>query len=165
MSTVAIRLDDLEGAAGHALIGALDDELLRRYPDRAAVPPRAQEAFTKLAVGEVAPGRGAFLIASVDGVDVGCGAVRDIGDRTGELKRMFVLPDHRGLGVASALVASLEEEASALRLARIVLEVATFSDDAIAMYAKNGYREIPLFGPYIGSPISTAMGKTLDRTR
>jgi GNAT superfamily N-acetyltransferase len=164
MPPVTIRHDDLAGAAGQALIGALDRELLRRHPDRAAVPPRAQEAFTNLAVGEVAPGRGAFLIASVDGADVGCGAVRDIGDRTGELKRMFVLPDHRGLGVASALVASLEDEASALGLVRIVLEVATFSDDAIAMYAKNGYREIPLFGPYVGSPISTAMGKTLAGT-
>jgi len=162
MSLVSIRRDDLEGPAGQALIRALDDELLGRYPDRAAVPARAQEAFTRVAVDEVAPGRGAFLIASVEGVDVGCGAVRDIGDQTGELKRMFVLPDHRGCGVASALLASLEKEAAALGLVRIVLEVATFSQDAVAMYAKNGYSEIPLFGPYVGSPISIAMGKTLE---
>jgi putative acetyltransferase len=129
------------------------------------VPPRAQEAFTNVAVDEVAPGSGAFLIASIDGVDVGCGAVRDIGDRTGELKRMFVLPDHRGLGIASALVAALEREASKLGLVRIVLEVATFSDDAIAMYAKNGYAQIPLFGPYIDSPISIAMSKALESSR
>lgn len=139
MPLITIRHDDLGSAAGQALIGGLDGELLRRYPDRSAVPPIAQEAFTKIAVDEVAPGHGVFLIASVDGVDVGCGAVRDIGDETGELKRMFVLPDHRGLGVASALVASLEKEASGLGLVRVVLEVATFSDDAIAMYAKNGY--------------------------
>jgi GNAT superfamily N-acetyltransferase len=84
---------------------------------------------------------------------------RDIGGGSGELKRMFVLPDHRGLGVASALVASLEQMAAALGLVRIVLEVAAFSLDAIAMYAKNGNHESRLFGPYVGSPISTAMEK------
>jgi putative acetyltransferase len=162
MTVVEFRRETLEAAAAQRLIGELDDELLRRHPNREGVPAAAQEAFTKLGSDEVLRGRGAFLVASVDGIDAGCGAVRCIGGKVGELKRMFVRPEYRGRGVASALVSRLEAEAASLGMVRTVLEVATFSADAIAMYAKNGYSEIPLFGAYVGSPISTAMAKQLS---
>lgn len=156
-----IRREAVEAAAAQRLIGELDGELLRRHPNRDGVPAVAQEAFTRLGADEVVAGRGAFLVASVGAIDAGCGAVRHIGGEVGELKRMFVLPEYRGRGVASALVSCLEAEASALGIVRIVLEVATFSADAIALYAKRGYSEVPLFGPYVGSPISVAMAKQL----
>jgi putative acetyltransferase len=162
MGVVQTRREALQSSSALRLIAALDGELLRRYPNRDEVPPVAQDAFTRLGDDEVAPGRGAFLVASVDGEDAGCGAVRGIGNQTGELKRMFVLPEYRARGVASALLSCLEAEASGLGIIRIVLEVATFSEDAIALYTKCGYEEIPLFGPYVGSPISLAMAKQLS---
>jgi GNAT superfamily N-acetyltransferase len=99
--------------------------LRARYPDRSAVPAAVNSAFTRLDIDEVERGRGAFLIASIDDVDIACGAVRDIGGKVGELKRMFVAPEYRGRGVASALIRALEGEASQLGIDEIVLEVAT----------------------------------------
>jgi hypothetical protein len=58
MPLIAIRHDDLRSPAGQALIAALDRELLRRYPDRLAVPPTARGSFTKIDMDEVAPGKG-----------------------------------------------------------------------------------------------------------
>jgi hypothetical protein len=69
--------------AATVLISALNAELSALYPEPGATRFR-------LDPDEVAPGRGAFLVAYADGAPVGCGAVRLLDDRHAELKRMYV---------------------------------------------------------------------------
>jgi putative acetyltransferase len=105
---------------------------------------------------------GAFLVAYLDGVAVGCGAVRRLDQSTAELKRMYVTPSARGRGIGRALVEALEGEARLLGVSRIVLETGTRLAPAIKLYEAMGYTRIPLFGEYLSSPdTSLCFGKSL----
>jgi putative acetyltransferase len=111
----------------------------------------------------VAEGEGAFVIAYLDGVAAGCGAVRRIDASTAELKRMYVVPGVRGHGVGKTIVESLEHEARQLGVARVVLETGTRLAAAISLYRRMGYAPIPLFGEYLSSPdTSLCFGKSLE---
>lgn len=85
---------------------------------------------------------GTFLIARLHGRAIGCGALKSLDASTGEIKRMWVAPDARGLGVARRLLAALEAEARALGLRRVVLDTNRSLLEAQAMYRKAGYRDI-----------------------
>jgi len=103
---------------------------------------------------------GAFLVAYLDDVAVGCGAVRRLDEATAELKRMYVDPSVRGQGIGRALVEALEREARQIGVTRIVLETGTRLAPAIKLYEAMGYTRIPLFGEYLSSPdTSLCFGK------
>jgi len=99
---------------------------------------------------DFAPPTGAFLVASVDGKSVGCGGVRRISERVGSIRRMWVAEDVRGLGVGRRMLGALEEEARRLGFRIVRLETNRALGEAIAMYRKAGYREVPPFNeePY-----------------
>ena len=151
---VTIQRFDLTASAARSLIDALNSELSDRYPEPGA-------NHFRLDPEEVADGRGAFLVAARAGRLVGCGAVRRIEERTGEIKRMFVCPEERGRGLGRALLAALETEARALGIARLVLETGARQPEAIALYRRAGFEEVAPFGEYIGSPLSVCMAKNL----
>ncbi|MHA7985193.1 GNAT family N-acetyltransferase [Rathayibacter sp. CAU 1779] len=79
----------------------------------------------------------------------------------GELKRMFVHPDARRLGLASRILSRIEDDARALGLSRLVLETGPRHDAALALYRRHGYVPIPQFGHYVGSPSSVCFAKDL----
>jgi len=80
---------------------------------------------------------------------------------SGELKRMFVDPSARGRGVAGALLARIEADASARGIREIVLETGDLHDAAQALYTRHGYRNVPQFGQYVGEPHSVCFAKSL----
>ena len=87
----------------------------------------------------------------VDGEVVACGSLRDAtryGDGYGELKRMYVLPRHRGRGLARRVLIALERIAKEQGLRRLILETGDRQVAAITLYRSAGYRRIPPFGPY-----------------
>src|SRR5262245_25557297 len=88
MSLIIQRCDILSAPA-RALIGALNAELSSLYTEEGA-------NHFRLDPEEVAEGLGTFLIASRAGQPIGCGAVRRIEAQTGEIKRMYVIPEERG---------------------------------------------------------------------
>ena len=153
-AVVVARADILSPAAG-ALIAALNAELSSRYPEDGAT-------HFRLDAEEVAPGRGAFLIATHGGQPVGCGAVRRIEAGTAEIKRMYVRPEARGRRVGRAVLSALEAEAGALGCARLVLETGVRQPEAIALYERAGFARIPAFGEYVDSPLSVCMAKDLS---
>jgi putative acetyltransferase len=154
--TITIERGALTDDASRALIGELNAELSGAYPEPGA-------NHFGLDADEVAPGRGAFLIVRVDGRPVGCGAVRRLDAETGELKRMYVDPAARGLGLGRRLVAALEAEARALGMRRLVLETGTRQQAALALYRATGFQPIPLFGEYLLSPeTSICLGKEIS---
>lgn len=154
MPDVIIERTNVESPPALALIGALNAELSERYPEPGA-------NHFRLNPEEVAPGHGAFLVASVDGTAVGCGAVRRIGETEAEIKRMYVTPAARGRGIARAVLAALEQEARRLGAVRLVLETGERQHEALALYRRAGFAVIPLFGEYAGSPLSVCMAKVL----
>jgi GNAT superfamily N-acetyltransferase len=153
---VAVARGDITSAVAGGLIEALNAELSDRYPEEGA-------NHFRLDVDEVAPGRGAFVIATRSGTPVGCGAVRRLDERAGEIKRMYVIPAERGRGLGRVILASLEAEARALGLDRLLLETGVRQPEAIALYARAGFTAVPPFGEYVDSPLSVCMAKDLRR--
>ena len=127
------------------LISALNAELSALYPEPGST-------HFRLDPDEVAPGRGAFLVAYADGAPVGCGAVRLLDEHDAELKRMYVAPSVRGRGIGRALLSALESEARALGARRLVLETGIRQTAALALYRRANYVDIPPFGEYVASP-------------
>ncbi|RRQ79881.1 GNAT family N-acetyltransferase [Streptomyces griseofuscus] len=69
-------------------------------------------------------------------------------DGDAELKRMYVVEEVRGRGLARRMLAALEEDARAAGRLRMVLETGTKQPEAIALYVSSGYTRCPKFGFY-----------------
>jgi phosphinothricin acetyltransferase len=145
---VTVQRAALDVEPAPTLISALNAELAAMYAEPGA------NHFT-LGASQVVPGRGAFFIARAGVEAVGCGAVRAIDESAVELKRMFVVPEWRGLGFSKVIVDELEREAARIGVKRVCLETGTRQVAAIALYEKAGYRRIPLFGEYVDSPLTS----------
>lgn len=87
------------------------------------------------------------LVARVDGRLVGLGGVELHDGGTGELKRFFVVPEHRGAGVADAVIAGLIEYARGAGAELLQLETGDKQHAAIAFYRRHGFVETARFGP------------------
>ncbi len=154
-ATFTIARAELAAESSQVLIAALNAELSAMYPE-----PGANHFGLKPA--QVAGSSGVFLVASLNGTPVGCGAVRLIDAATGELKRMYVAPAARGKGLSKQLVAALEAEARMLGAKRLVLETGIRQLAALALYRGAGFQPIPLYGEYLVSPeTSVCLGKDL----
>jgi GNAT superfamily N-acetyltransferase len=127
-------------------------ELAARYggPDPDAPPPH-----------DLAPPRGAFLVAWLDGAAVGCAGVRAHERDVGEIKRMYTRPAARRCGVARALLGAIEQRAQTLGYVRLVLETGTEQPEAIALYESSGYALIDGYGQYRDFPQSRCFAKDL----
>jgi putative acetyltransferase len=88
------------------------------------------------------------IVAYVNNEAVGCGAIKEYAPDTVEVKRMYVQPDKRGLGVASEILKALEAWATELNYTKCVLETGKKQPEAIGLYKKNGYTVIPNYGQY-----------------
>jgi putative acetyltransferase len=105
---------------------------------------------------------GVFAIARVDGEGVGCGAIRPLDGTVGEVKRVFVLPGCRRMGIARRIMALLEDKGLQNGFTMLRLETGTKQPEAIALYESLGYRRIPAFGEYVSDPYSICYEKDLS---
>jgi putative acetyltransferase len=154
VGTAHIRRGTLASPDAVRLIAALNAELTTTFPEPGAT-------HFSLSDAQVVAG-GAFLVAYLDELAVGCGAVRRLDDTTAEIKRMYVDPSVRRRGIGRALVEGLEREARLVGVTTIVLETGTRLASAINLYESMGYAHIPLFGEYLSSPnTSLCFGKSL----
>jgi DNA-binding MarR family transcriptional regulator/GNAT superfamily N-acetyltransferase len=94
---------------------------------------------------DLTPPAGVLLVARLHGHPVGCGALKLHGRHPAEVKRMWVAPEARGLGLGRRLLAELEREARARGARRIRLETNRALREAIALYRSAGYTEVPAF--------------------
>jgi putative acetyltransferase len=94
-------------------------------------------------------------------VAVGCGAFREIDSQTVEIKRMYVLPDFRGKGIASKILSELERWVSELNYKQTILETGVNQPEAIALYQKLGYSITKNYGQYEDMENSVCMKKIL----
>ncbi|SRR5579885_3210066 len=96
------------------------------------------------------PPRGCMLVAKLFGEPMGCGALRTLEPGIGEIKRMWISPDARGLGIGRRLLAELERMAKKRRMRAIRLDTNESLTEALRLYRSAGYREIRRFNdnPY-----------------
>jgi putative acetyltransferase len=94
---------------------------------------------------------------------VGIGGVELQDDGMAELKRFYVIPEHRGSGVADALLTALVEHARERGAGVLRLETGDKQHAAIAFYRRHGFVEIPRYGPYTASATSICMQRSAGR--
>jgi GNAT superfamily N-acetyltransferase len=95
------------------------------------------------------PPRGALLIAEMDGEDAGCVALRDMGAGIAEMKRLYVAPDYRGLGIGRSLTEDFILVARGLGYSAVRLDTIPRLGVAYTIYQKFGFRKIR---PYTYNP-------------
>lgn len=106
--------------------------------------------------------RGAFVVAWLDGLPVGCGALRPTEkDDTAEVKRMYVRPVVRGRGVSRKILTYLESLAADFGYTTIILETGVHQPQAIGLYENSGYVQMACYGPYESDPLSVCFQKSL----
>ena len=124
----------------------LDAELARIYGDVQA----GYDGFNQFACDTVVVDEG-----------VACGCFKAFAHDVAELKGMYVRPEARKRGSATAIVAELETWAHELGFRTMILETGNLQTAAIAMYTRAGYHVIDPFGPYVDMPASICMRKAL----
>jgi GNAT superfamily N-acetyltransferase len=93
---------------------------------------------------------------------VGCGALREYAKDIMELKRMFISENTRRRGIATIILNELETWCREMHFKKCILETGKNQPEAIAMYQKAGYKEIPNFGRYKGVASSVCFEKELS---
>jgi GNAT superfamily N-acetyltransferase len=136
---------------------------------RAAQQDELRELYGEDDIGHTMTGESilAMVLLRVDGEPVACGAIRDasdegLGEGVGELKRMFVVPAHRGRGYSRAVLTELEKVARDRGLRRLVLETGVLQSQAIGLYLSAGYHSMENFGEYATETSSRCFTKDLD---
>jgi GNAT superfamily N-acetyltransferase len=104
----------------------------------------------------------AFFVTRVDGVPAGCGGVQFFDNEYGELKRMFVRPQFRGLGLAKLMLEHLEQYTREHGIKLLRLETGIHQKEAIGLYERMGYQNIPHFGEYADDPLSRFFEKQIN---
>lgn len=133
----------------------LDADLNQRYGDKQS----EYSAFN------VIQSVNTVIIAYIDTTPVGCGCFRKYDDHCAEIKRMFIKPENRGMGIAKKILNELEKWAFEMGFFKAILETGKSQPEAIGLYEKSGYTRIANYGQYIEMPNSICFGKDINISR
>jgi DNA-binding MarR family transcriptional regulator len=144
-SAVTVAPCDPGHPHGRFCVQSYFDELARRF-DAGFDPARSISAGDQ----ELTPPAGLLLVATLHSEPVGCGALKFHDGAPAEIKRMWVSPAVRGLGLGRRLLHELEVRAAARGVVTLRLETNRALDEAIGLYRSAGYREVAAFNeePY-----------------
>jgi GNAT superfamily N-acetyltransferase len=151
--TTRISPERPDTAEARALIAELDAHLGALYPSES----RHGYAVDKLIAQDVA-----FFLIRHDGAPAGCGGIQLFGNEYAELKRMYVRPRFRGLGLAKAMLTHLAGHARDRGVGLLRLETGIHQLAAIGLYEKEGFRPIPPFGEYTDDPLARFYEKQIS---
>ena len=136
-----------------ALEAELQQEYVNRYGDLDQTP---------IDDGQFDPPEGLFLVGFIGSEPVASGGFRRHEDGVAEIKRMYVVEDHRGIGLARRMLAELESRAADAGYVRTVLVTGLAQPEAISLYRSSGYIAIEPFGVYKDSDLVRCFGKDLQ---
>lgn len=137
---ITIAPEAAAGADGQYCLGEYYRELGERFdggfdPALSLLP----------SLDEFAQPRGTFLLVRLNGEPVGCGGLKPISREAAYLKRMWIAPGARGLGLARRLLSALEDEARAMGYSIVRLETNKALVEAQQLYRSTGYTEVAPF--------------------
>ena len=137
-ASIEVRPEPFDSAVAQELVSGFEADIASRYP-----------GWTPTGVGPSAtaqdfqPPEGNFLVAYADGEPAGCAGLKRLAADTVEIKRVFVRPEARGLGVARALVDGAEDVAREAGYALIRLDTGANQPEALKLFQTSGYDPIP----------------------
>ena len=149
---ISIVRTDSDNTDFRTLVGQLDKDLAERDGSEHAF----YDQFNK--IDHI---RHVVVAYEETGIPVGCGAIKEFSGEAMEVKRMYVPSDKRGQGIASTVLAALEDWARDLGYKKCILETGKRQPEAIALYEKSGYHITPNYGQYIGIANSVCFEKRL----
>lgn len=159
LPSTKIQWEHPSSETASSLIAELDAYLSPLYPIE------SQHGYS---IEKLVEQRVEFFVAYHGGEPAGCGGVQficdpqDLDERYGELKRMYVRNEYRGLGLAKRLLEHLETLALERGVTVMRLETGIHQPEAIALYERCGYYRIPPFGSYPpDDPLSLCYEKRL----
>jgi len=143
-SALRLEVENPRSRAAQYCLARYFDELAERF-EAGFDPARGISASAE----ELTPPRGYFLLATLNGEPVGCGALKCHPD-FGGIKRMWVDATCRGMGIGKRILQGLEELARKRRIPTLRLETNKALTEAQALYKASGYREVRPFNdePY-----------------
>jgi GNAT superfamily N-acetyltransferase len=146
-------------AYGDAVVRALEAELQQDYVER-----YGDVDETPMDPTQFSPPHGVFLVGFAGAEPVASGGFCRHDDESAEIKRMYVVEDHRGVGFARRLLAELESRAYEVGYRRVVLETGLRQPEAMALYESSGYTPIPSFNFSSDRALTRSFGKELHLT-
>ena len=143
-SAIELSLEDAASPDARSCLGHYYAELARRF--EGGFDPGSNPVGDD----EMTPPAGLFVLARLDGRPVGCGGLKLRDGVTGEVKRMWVAEEARGLGIARRMLGRIEAEARERGLQAMRLDTNGALREAQAFYRREGYREVEAFNdnPY-----------------
>ena len=143
-----VRREPADSEAARSLVAAMEAEILQQYG--------VATMTTSAGPDELAPPTGAFVVVYEGGAPVAGGGVKRLAKDTGEIKRMYVVPEARSRGHARRLLAELEAAARDLGYARVRLDTGVHQVHARALYESAGYGPVE---DYNGNPVASFWGE------
>lgn len=134
------------------LIAELDAHLIPLYP------PESHHGFN---VDKLLQEAVAFFVMRHERVLAGCGGIKLFDTEYGEVKRMYVRPQFRGLGFGTLMLNHLAEHARQQGVEVLRLETGIHQLAAISLYERFGFQRIPPFGAYKEDPLSIFFEKRI----
>jgi GNAT superfamily N-acetyltransferase len=132
------------------LIAELDAYLAPLYPP---------ESRHGLSIEKLLQEAVAFFVLRHERVPAGCGGVKLFDTAYGEVKRMYVRPQWRGLGFGTRMLHHLAAYALQQGVTVLRLETGIYQLEAIRLYERFGFQRIPPFGAYTDDPLSVFFEK------
>lgn len=136
-----------------ALIAELDAHLTPLYRSES----RHGFSVQKLIADAVA-----FFVIRDNGAPAGCGGIKLFDPEYGEIKRMWVRPEFRGLGYGKLMLDHLAAYAKSHGVGILRLETGIHQHAAIRLYEREGFKRIPPFGQYRDDPVSRCYEKRVQ---
>jgi putative acetyltransferase len=133
------------------LIERLDADLNKRYGDK-------QSDYTQFNVIQTID---TVIIVYIDDLPAGCGCFKQYNQDCVEIKRMYVKPESRGMGISKKILNELEKWALEIGFSKSILETGINQPEAIGLYEKSGYTRIANYGQYMGINTSVCFEKDL----
>ena len=135
------------------LINELDTYLnLLPYPQQS----RHAYSISKLLREDIA-----FFVTRYAGEPAACGGLKLFGTEYGEVKRMYVRPVFRGLGLGKGMLNHLVQYAREHQVGLLRLETGIYQTEAIGLYERYGFQRRPPFGEYKEDPLSVYFEKSI----
>jgi len=121
-------------------------------------PPESRHGFS---VGELLAEVVPFFLLRANGTPACCGGIKLVGSEYGEIKRMYVRPQFRGLGFGKLMLNHLADYARSHAINLLRLETGIHQPEAIGLYERMGFYRILPFGAYTDDPLSRYYEKRL----